>query len=304
MQRKKSTAPHVKVRRDLWSIYCDEKLGGSRSLGLPPSLPTSPSVMWKPAKISPWIDPRLPKKPPPALSSVTTSSATFMDANGVPVYAEGAGVDEKGQTQTTPHPAVLKFKDTNALINGPRTSPPLFPQPTRHDTSPRVITSSSTQSWTKGTLPPLVESPLGSLNEKDPASLPRLVTAVQTFPVTLHDELEVKEGEVLRLLQEFKDGWSLCQRVGPPDAEKGAVPLCCLAERPDGLLDAGVGSTRPPSIPRPVHKQSYSTSEIPSVEVLKRARTLGPSRPIKRSSSFVIGVDYRVHHKQPRTVRA
>jgi len=59
---------------------------------------------------------------------------------------------------------------------------------------------------------------------------PKLVIVKRTFPVSLPDELKVKQGERLRVLREFKDGWVLCQRSSKRNPEKGAVPGCCLAE--------------------------------------------------------------------------
>jgi len=59
---------------------------------------------------------------------------------------------------------------------------------------------------------------------------PKLVIVKRSFTVKLPDELKVKEGDRLRILREFKDGWALCQRTARRNPEKGAVPVCCLAE--------------------------------------------------------------------------
>jgi hypothetical protein len=53
-----------------------------------------------------------------------------------------------------------------------------------------------------------------------------------SFEPSRSDELSLRVGETLRLIKEFEDEWCLVQRVGPPDAEKGVVPSCCLVERP------------------------------------------------------------------------
>ncbi|KZT34717.1 hypothetical protein SISSUDRAFT_956875, partial [Sistotremastrum suecicum HHB10207 ss-3] len=73
-------------------------------------------------------------------------------------------------------------------------------------------------------------SPKPDVKPSDGNKLPRLMTVKQPFKVSLHDELHVRVGETVRLLQEYQDGWTLCQRVGRADAEKGAVPRCCLIE--------------------------------------------------------------------------
>lgn len=71
-----------------------------------------------------------------------------------------------------------------------------------------------------------------------PKKLPRLVNVVHIFTPAMEDELPIKIGEVLRLNQEFKDGWCAVQRVGKVDAEEGVVPQFCLQDRQDFLPTA------------------------------------------------------------------
>jgi hypothetical protein len=61
--------------------------------------------------------------------------------------------------------------------------------------------------------------------------LPRLMSVATTFTPTLDDELAIKVGDTVRMLDEYRDGWCLVQRVGRIDAPKGAVPRFCLQER-------------------------------------------------------------------------
>lgn len=61
--------------------------------------------------------------------------------------------------------------------------------------------------------------------------LPRLMSVASTFTPTLDDELAIKAGDTVRMLDEYLDGWCLVQRVGRIDAPKGAVPRFCLQER-------------------------------------------------------------------------
>jgi len=65
------------------------------------------------------------------------------------------------------------------------------------------------------------------------SKLPRLVVVETTFTTTLHDELAVRVGETLRLLEEYEDEWCLVQRVGPKDTEKGVVPRFCVVDKPE-----------------------------------------------------------------------
>ncbi|KIJ44304.1 hypothetical protein M422DRAFT_252311 [Sphaerobolus stellatus SS14] len=83
------------------------------------------------------------------------------------------------------------------------------------------------------------------------ARLPRLVVVESSFQTTLHDELTIKVGETLRLLEEYEDEWCLVQRVGSRNAEKGVVPRFCVVDKPDM-----------PSTRRGAHVPQLSSSSI------------------------------------------
>jgi len=50
------------------------------------------------------------------------------------------------------------------------------------------------------------------------------------FKPTLEDEMELKGGELVRLLHEYDDGWALCIRLDR--SRQGVVPRTCLSTRP------------------------------------------------------------------------
>ena len=79
---------------------------------------------------------------------------------------------------------------------------------------------------------------------------PRLMVVTCTFVPSLADELAIKVGETLRLVEEYEDEWCLVQRVGKPDAEKGVIPRFCLQERPEIVA----------SLPK--HKKGMSHSNL------------------------------------------
>ena len=56
----------------------------------------------------------------------------------------------------------------------------------------------------------------------------RLMTVVARYTPNLPDELNVKLGDVVRVIAEYKDGWCFAQLLGTIDAPKGVVPLVCL----------------------------------------------------------------------------
>lgn len=62
-------------------------------------------------------------------------------------------------------------------------------------------------------------------------NLPRLMTVVAPFTPTLEDELPLKVGDTVRVIEEYRDGWCLVQLVGRIDSPRGVVPCVCLQER-------------------------------------------------------------------------
>ncbi|KAH9832901.1 uncharacterized protein C8Q71DRAFT_775490 [Rhodofomes roseus] len=61
---------------------------------------------------------------------------------------------------------------------------------------------------------------------------------------SLPDELAVSQGEMVRVLSEYDDGWALCANMR---GEQGAVPLECLQRQRvnvPGAANPGAGATR------------------------------------------------------------
>ncbi|KAI0387379.1 hypothetical protein F5Y04DRAFT_3626 [Hypomontagnella monticulosa] len=57
------------------------------------------------------------------------------------------------------------------------------------------------------------------------------------FKPTLEDEMELRAGQLVRLLHEYDDGWSLCIRLDR--TQQGVVPRTCLSTRPVKPRPAG-----------------------------------------------------------------
>ncbi|OTB13157.1 hypothetical protein K445DRAFT_14145 [Daldinia sp. EC12] len=72
------------------------------------------------------------------------------------------------------------------------------------------------------------------------------------FKPTLEDEMELRAGQLVRLLHEYDDGWSLCIRLDR--SQQGVVPRTCLSTRPVKPRPAGGppgARPGPPVIPSP-----------------------------------------------------
>ncbi|KAH8680760.1 hypothetical protein BX600DRAFT_504515 [Xylariales sp. PMI_506] len=63
------------------------------------------------------------------------------------------------------------------------------------------------------------------------------------FKPTLEDEMELKAGQLVRLLHEYDDGWALCIRLDR--SQQGVVPRTCLSTRPVKPRPAGPPGARP-----------------------------------------------------------
>ena len=77
------------------------------------------------------------------------------------------------------------------------------------------------------------KSPLQDTVVVTRARTPRLVDVVRAYAPALPDELNVRIGDVLRVHEDYKDGWCLAQRAGRIDEEKGVVPQLCIRDRVD-----------------------------------------------------------------------
>ncbi|KAF9652884.1 hypothetical protein BDM02DRAFT_3108515 [Thelephora ganbajun] len=68
--------------------------------------------------------------------------------------------------------------------------------------------------------------------------LPRLMTVAVLYVPSLSDELPIKLGETIRMIEVYEDEWCLVQRVGRTD-ERGVVPRFCLVERQEIIPRTG-----------------------------------------------------------------
>ena len=62
--------------------------------------------------------------------------------------------------------------------------------------------------------------------------LPRKMLVEHTFIPSLADELSIKVGEILTMLEEYEDEWCLVQRVGGAEPARGVVPRFCVQDGP------------------------------------------------------------------------
>jgi len=238
---------------------------------LVPPLPLSPSVRWAPAKLSPWLDPHMPRKPTPSVakdSVLSRPSSWSFDPTPKSVHSFDTSSSSSSEY---PSLAESKFDILPIALPALSYSSPLvkLSLPTKAEPPELPSTDNAHSQFLKPICPPGLDIPkprvqsivspsqLGVSSKRSPVDVndssetdselgteecspviescaepgyPKLVIVKRSFTITLPDELKVREGDRLRILREFKDGWTLCQRISRRNPEKGAVPRCCLAE--------------------------------------------------------------------------
>ncbi|KAF9449591.1 hypothetical protein P691DRAFT_799142 [Macrolepiota fuliginosa MF-IS2] len=151
--------------------------------------------------------------PSPA-PSASTAQSTLDEPDVIPAPLPSPARSSSFATSTAPAPSQIKEHVASASKIG-------------------HVRNKSSQSST---------SSRASSSVSDRAELPRLMTVSNTFVPTLDDELSVRIGDTVRMLEEFKDGWCTVQHLGKFDAPRGVVPRVCLQER-RSIVPTHKGST-------------------------------------------------------------
>ncbi|KAG6864747.1 hypothetical protein C0991_007422 [Blastosporella zonata] len=167
------------------------------------------------------------KKSPKVILSVNTSPETPQSPPPVYFMADRAPGEAQSSIPIPPSPIV-------STISPPPPTPPANRRTKSSFASqieqPMPAPSPRSESFAPQDLV-YPKEPGDSPSDESNQKLPRLMSVTSSFTPTLDDELAIKLGDTVRMLDEYKDGWCLVQRVGRIDAPKGAVPRFCLQER-------------------------------------------------------------------------
>jgi hypothetical protein len=93
-----------------------------------------------------------------------------------------------------------------------------LPRPQTSYNNPAPTSHNNPASYAKSDTPTISTKP-------DRASVGRTATVRCTFIPSLPDELSISNGEIVRIVSEYDDGWALCANTRD---EQGMVPLECL----------------------------------------------------------------------------
>ncbi|TVY76087.1 hypothetical protein LSUE1_G009155 [Lachnellula suecica] len=165
-------------------------------------------------------------------------------ATGAAAGAAAVGL-ARGASKRENGPKPLNFTNTNPFMGPPSPSGTEF-----------SVSSESTESPPQQTITGAAIAAAGG-----PAN--STVHRVQLdFKPSMEDELELRAGQLIRLLHEYDDGWALCIRLDR--TQQGVVPRTCLSTRPvkprpqGPQGPPGARGTPPPGMRLPVQGRPMS----------------------------------------------
>ncbi|RMZ87911.1 hypothetical protein DV736_g4863, partial [Chaetothyriales sp. CBS 134916] len=139
---------------------------------------------------------------------------------------------------------------------------PLSPEPSREEALTPTPDFVSAPSIVAAALP----SPaLSGKSDSPPGG--NVYRVLMDFSPSMDDELELKTGQLIRLLHEYDDGWALCIRLDR--SQQGVVPRTCLAAKP--------------SKPKPSHLNQYARGPGPHSRPMSPAGASRPMSPANRN---------------------
>ncbi|KAJ4270450.1 hypothetical protein NW762_002132 [Fusarium torreyae] len=97
------------------------------------------------------------------------------------------------------------------------------------------------------------------------------------FKPTMEDELELRAGELVRLLHEYDDGWALCIRLDR--SRQGVVPRTCLSTRPVKPRPAQGGPRPGPPVKTGGPPRGPGPNHPPGQRPMTPQGNFGPGRP-------------------------
>lgn len=244
------------------SVRWQPQIRSVSSSDIPPPLAANNELVSPPLPVKQVTTTRYSHKPDASHSSFTNRSANKEDGTPPPIYRTlpppppppESSLPSMPPQPPTPPTSMTKHKHKRSMsrstithISIPPTTFDIPPIPSSRDPDSAdrrdslTATPNTTARDSHGRRQPSTPS-LSELLAPE-LQLPRLMIVATTFTPARDDEILVKVGETLRLLEEYGDGWCSVQRVGRQDAEKGVMPRFCLKERPKVLSPPRLIST-------------------------------------------------------------
>ncbi|KAF8337597.1 uncharacterized protein EI90DRAFT_2669586 [Cantharellus anzutake] len=179
---------------------------------------------------------------PSPLPPVPSPYVPRPDSGPVLLYSTPKSAHEASGPQTAATAMPAMHTTSPLMVPAPAANAPMPPPPYVAQTA-----KSNTASFLH--LPPVPIEPLALSSVSDPLASPqpqsptvpdlalqqeqgsqpdKMFVVVRTYVPALLDELNVNVGDLVRVINEFDDGWAYCEMVGNEDGYAGVVPLECL----------------------------------------------------------------------------
>lgn len=137
-------------------------------------------------------------------------------------------------SRKAPPPALVLINSKGAVSPQPRqqqegaadSAPLMNPKPIVSSPTPSSFTDSSVALPS----PSVGGAAAGTAPPPDAAGNPPVHRVQMDFAPSMGDELELRAGQLVRLLHEYDDGWALCIRLDR--SQQGVCPRTCLSQRP------------------------------------------------------------------------
>ncbi|CZT10206.1 hypothetical protein WAI453_009332 [Rhynchosporium graminicola] len=104
------------------------------------------------------------------------------------------------------------------------------------------------------------------------------------FHPSMEDELDLKQGQLIRVLHEYDDGWALCIRLDR--SKQGVVPRTCLSTRPvkPRPMQNGPRGPPPPGMRGPPQQQQQQRPMSPGMNAMNGQRMAPNALQIRPST--------------------
>ncbi|KAF2703153.1 hypothetical protein K504DRAFT_184976 [Pleomassaria siparia CBS 279.74] len=240
-QRTISTAPRLSLRpvTEFSSTFSENQKSGGNMLNV--------AVAGAPSQSRGSLSPDTPSSPweRPGAGNATNP---FNDPQPRPSspqnpFGNNATINDTPKTpQSVQHPQGLS---TDAVNDAPAAVVAAIPvAPARREVPPPPSIKESlppSPSWTEDipaspgpapSGPPPVAVAGGNVHGPAPAPAPanNVYRILLQFQPSMADELELTQGQLVRMLHEYDDGWALCTRMDRQ--QQGVVPRSCLSKHP------------------------------------------------------------------------
>jgi hypothetical protein len=145
--------------------------------------------------------------------------------------------DQIHSQRLSPPPVYSPGLMKSSSAPGKKSAPPLNVDVGR-DAEPTLPSPLRSASFNPSTKTQSIGSRISSRMSAGAKKLPRLMVVAGLYVPSLSDELSIRLGETVRMVEEYEDEWCLVQRVGRTD-ERGVVPRFCLTERQEVIPRTG-----------------------------------------------------------------